>query len=115
MLILVGPDQSGKRMFPLPAPHKTSSFTIGVSQQTTENHAEGQYFRSIASTAPLKAHTSTAVVFLTPLSSCWLQRSCKSIGVGEKLCTVGGKNDNGVWLHSPHSCPKPPSHWALLH
>lgn len=26
---------------------------------------------------------------------------------------VGGKNDNGEWLHSPHSCPKPPRHWAL--
>lgn len=105
MLILVGPDQSGKRTFPLPAPRKTSSFTIGVSQQTTENHAEGQYIRSLASTAPLKGHTSTAVVFSPPLASCWLQRSCKSIGVGEELRAVGGKNDKGCGCILPIPVP----------
>lgn len=26
---------------------------------------------------------------------------------------TGGKSYNGEWLHSPHSCPKSPSHWAL--
>ena len=96
MLILVGldgpfADRSGKRPFPLPTPHKTGSFVIGVSQQTAGNPAEGQGSRSVASAAPLKASSSTAVAGSPPLASCWLRSSCKSVGVGEKLHTMGGR------------------------
>lgn len=65
MLILVRPDgpftdQSGQRpfplprLFPLPAPYETGSFTAGVSQETTWKPAEGQGSRSSASAAPSK-------------------------------------------------------------
>lgn len=51
---------------------------------------------------------------MPPLVSCF--RAPVKVFRGRKAShrgRVGGKNDNGEWLHSPHSCPKPPSHWVL--
>lgn len=116
---MVGPfaDQSGKRPFPLPAPHRTGSLTIEVRQQTAGNPAEGQGSRSVASPAALKSipHQYSCSWLASPcqLLPSELPQKHRGGRKAPRRGRVGGKNDNGEWLHSPHSCPKPPSHWAL--
>lgn len=47
----------------------------------------------------------------TAVASCRYWSSC---GRKASRCgRAGRQNDNGEWLHSPHSCPKLPSHRAL--